>query len=135
MVVPLQVTVKPKYDIETVLKESYDRPMKYLSLDAGSAATPDSYAFNKIALDLLRGQLPEKYAAEAVSSNRPYNVGRALGQVFGGVGGRLEPALRANPLQPTSYKERVTEFKNSKWYRDLPKEKKNAVERALKGGN
>lgn len=132
---PVQVTVKPKYDVETVLRESYDRPMKYLSLDAGSAATPDSYASNKIALDLLRGQLPEKYAVEAVSSNRPYNVGRALGQVFGGVGGSLEPALRANPLQPTSYKERVTEFKNSKWYRDLPKEKKNAVERALKGGN
>lgn len=132
---PVQVTMVPKYDIETVLKESYDRPMKYLSLDAGSAATPDSYAANKVALDLLRGQLPEKYAVEAVSNSRPYAIGRALGQVLGGVGGRLEPALRANPLQPTSYKERVTEFKNSKWYKDLPKEKKNAVERALKGGN
>lgn len=132
---PVQVTMSPKYDIETVLRESYDRPMKYLSLDKGYAATPDSYAANKVALDLLRGQLPEKYAVEAVSNSRPYAIGRAIGQVFGGVGGRLEPALRANPLQPTSYKERVTEFKNSKWYKDLPKEKKNAVERALKGGN
>lgn len=130
---PVQVIMKPKYDVEKVLSQSYDRPIKYTSLDMGSVATPDSRSLNKVSLELLRTQLPEKYAVEAVSKSRPYNIGRALGQVFGGVGGRVEPDLRANPLQPTSYKERVTEFKNSKWFKDLPKEKKNAVERALKG--
>jgi hypothetical protein len=130
---PVQVITKPRYDIETVLKESYDRPIKYLSLDQGGAATANSYDANKVAIDLLRSQLPEKYADELATKPARYKIGVGLGRALGGVLGRFEPALRTNPLQPSSYSERVNEFKNSKWYKDLPDNKKMALEKALKG--
>ena len=131
----IQVTTTPKYSIDDVLKRSYDKPMEYLSLDAGSAATPDSYNANKLALELLRSQLPEKYAQEAVKNKAAYSTGLYGGRVLGGIFGRIEPVLKANPLQPTSYADKVNDFKKSEWYKNLPAEQKIALEKALKGDN
>lgn len=130
---PVQVERIPRYDVETVLKESYDRPMEYLSLDNGSSPTSISYNANKVAMDLLRSQLPEKFSEELAKNGKVYKAGVGLGRALGGTLGRFEPALRANPLQPTSYSERVNEFKKSEWYKNLPENQKIALEKALKG--
>lgn len=130
---PVQVERIPQYDVETVLKESYDRPIEYLSLDNGSSPTSASYNANKVAMDLLRGQLPEKFSEELAKNGTAYKAGVGLGRALGGTLGRFEPALRANPLQPTSYSERVNEFKKSEWYKNLPENQKIALEKALKG--
>lgn len=132
---PVQVIMKPKYDIEKVLSQSYDRPIKYTSLDMGSVATPDSHGLNKVSLELLRTQLPEKYAQEAVKNKAAYSTGLYGGRVLGGIFGRIEPVLKANPLQPTSYADKVNDFKKSEWYKNLPAEQKIALEKALKGDN
>lgn len=130
---PIQVERIPRYDVETVLKESYDRPVEYLSLDNGSSPTSVSYNANKVAMDLLRSQLPEKFSEELAKNGKAYKTGVGLGRALGGTLGRFEPVLRANPLQPTSYSERVSEFKKSEWYKNLPENQKIALEKALKG--
>lgn len=130
---PVQVYTRPRWSIDKVIEESYDKPIKYLSLDQGELPTMSSYNANKVALDLLKSQLPEKYAEEAIKANGKYKAGVAVGRTAGGISGRIEPALRANPFRPDTFDERVDDFKKSEWYNNLSEEKRKALERALKG--
>lgn len=133
---PGGITGEPTFtDIDAVLKESYDAPAVYPVNTASGTATPELYAKTKVDRDLLRSAFPEKYAAEASmgANKRNYKIGLGLGKTLGLVGTSIEPNLRANPFQPESYADKVTNFKETKWFRDLPKEKKLAIERALKG--
>lgn len=113
----------------------YDSEAQFPTLEGGSVLTGRSYDANKLAADRLRSAFPEKYAVEASqgASKRNYKIGLGLGKTLGLVGTSIEPNLRANPFQPESYADKVTNFKETKWFRDLPKEKKLAIERALKG--
>lgn len=113
----------------------YDSEAQFPTLEGGSVLTGRSYDANKVAADRLRSAFPEKYAVEASqgASKRNYKIGLGLGKTLGLVGTSIEPNLRANPFQPESYADKVTNFKETKWFQNLPKEKKLAIERALKG--
>ena len=113
----------------------YREPAKFPTIERGDVLTGVSYDANKVALGRLQAAFPEKYAAEAAmgTGKNKYNLGLELGRIAGAVGAGVEPNLKANPFQPMSYDDKVTNFKETKWFKSLPKEKKNAVERALKG--
>ena len=113
----------------------YQEPAKFPSIARGNVLTGLELNVNKPAMDRLRSAFPEKYAAEAAmgASKRNYKIGLGLGKTLGLVGTSIEPNLRANPFQPESYADKVTNFKETKWFQDLPEKKKLAIERALKG--
>lgn len=130
---PVQVTSTPRYSIDKIIEDFYDRPTMYTSLDYSGTPSIRSYTQNKVGLELLKKNFPEKYAEEAMRSNKKYTAGVATGHALGGVMNRIEPALRANPFKPSDYDEKVDDFKKSEWYNNLSEEKRKALERALKG--
>lgn len=113
----------------------YDNEAQFPTLEGGSVLTGRSYDANRVAADRLRSAFPEKYASEASrgANKRNYNIGLGLGRTLGLVGTAIEPNLRANPFQPETYADKVKNFKETEWFQNLPKEKKLAIERALKG--
>lgn len=130
---PVQVTTTPKYSIDKIIEDFYDRPTMYYSLDYSGTPSIRSYKQNSVGLELLKKNFPEKYAEEAMRSNKKYTAGVATGHALGGAMNRIEPALRANPFKPSDYDSKVNDFKKSEWYNNLSEEKRKALERALKG--
>lgn len=99
----------------------------YLSRGGSVGARPLARGFQRG----LRGA-DDPVAAER-NLLKQQQIGLRLGKTLGLVGTSIEPNLRANPFQPETYADKVTNFKESKWFQNLPKEKKLAIERALKG--
>jgi phage tail tape-measure protein len=58
-----------------------------------------------------------------------------LGRILGGAAGRIEPTTGSlsTALTGGSIGDKVTKFQETDWFNNLPKEKKNAIEKALKG--
>lgn len=75
------------------------------------------------------------YGDKKTSNTKALKFTRGAGRVIGGVGGRIEPITGslASLLTGGDVDQKATRFKNSKWFKNLPKEKKNAIENALKG--
>lgn len=134
---PGGINAEPTYtDIDAVLKESYDAPTVFPVNTASGMATPEVFSKTKEARDLLRSAFPEKYAAEASmgANKRNYKIGLMLGRGASDVFAPFETATQATPTELGSgMKERKERFKQSEWFQNLPKEKKLAIERALKG--
>ena len=116
--------------IEAVLTKYYDKPVKPNILTPTGqmdVSTAEQYAG---ARKLLKETFPEKAAAEGIATDksRAKALGYGLGTILGNYGTRIEPNIKFR-----NRKEKLESFKQSEWFKGLPKEKKNAIEKALKG--
>ena len=123
------------YSVENVLKNYYDKPVNAQAFSRTGKMSPHNARDFEGDLGVLKATFPEKYSAEAAmgSSKNAYKNGIRFGRVVGSVGTQIEPNLKANPFQPDTYADKVTRFMESDWFKSLPKQKKMAIERALKG--
>ena len=120
-----------KKAIEQVLG-IYDKPFK--NPGKGKVPTPSVIEENEASKALRDKFFPAKAEATGQSSKKAsYKVGLVLGHIANALGLRVEPNIQVNPLKPTEYDEKLKSWKNSEWFKGLPKEKKNAIEKVLKG--
>lgn len=120
----------PEKQVESVLTKYYDKPVKpniYTATGQMDVSTAEQYAG---ARKLLKDTFPEKAKAEGIATDKSKvkALGYGLGAILGNYGTRIEPNVKFR-----NRKEKVEAFKQSEWYQSLPKEKKNAIEKALKG--
>lgn len=94
------------------------RPM----LDKYKAAFPQMYEY----VSLADGKGANKNALKAALLG---------GRVVGGVFGRMEPNVGSTATLMTGgdIGQKVTRFRESEWYKNLPKEKKNIIDKVLRG--
>lgn len=125
-------TRKPNAEkqIEGVLTKYYDKPVKPNILTPTGqmdVSTAEQYAG---ARKLLKETFPEKAAAEGIATDKSKTMalGRGIGAILGNYGTRIEPNIKFR-----NRKEKMEAFKQSDWFQNLPAEKKNAIEKALKG--
>lgn len=120
----------------------YDQPPVFYGINENiPQVTSKSVNAYKHMLDKYKAAFPEMYKEVSLTGGKVANKNKlkaALlgGRVVGGVAGRLEPNVGSTATLLTSgdIGQKVTRFRESEWYKNLPKEKKNAVEAALKGG-
>lgn len=77
---------------------------------------------------------PEKYSELNVAKG-PYNAGRAIGSLVADVGGRVEPAIGANPvdiIRQEGVRKSFTDYKEEPWYKKLDKESRKIIDDAFK---
>lgn len=127
MMTKLRNTRAQNNELESVLRSTYDVPQ-----DFSGIATQEG---RKAVLDEMKKQFPAKMEKEVGVSNgkKLYNLGLVGGRALSAVGTSVEPNLKINPFAIDQYDEKLKRFKNSEWFKSLPKEKKNAIEKALKG--
>lgn len=136
---PVRVVATPdERVVDEVLNVAYDAPLKYPTLSNTSIPTPEEYESVANALGLLKTNFPAKYERELATglgsnARTAYNMGLIAGRGIGTFGTAVEPNVKINLMQPQTYDQKTKEFKNSDWYKNLPANKKNAIEKALKG--
>lgn len=116
--------------VEAVLKATYDQPQNFGMIP--------QYADRKAAKDAMMREFPEKMGAEigkgdTNSKKAAYSLGLLVGRGASRFGTQVEPNIKVNPMAIDEYDRKLKQFKESEWYKDLPKEKKNAIEKVLKG--
>lgn len=83
-------------------------------------------------LDNLEKAFPAKMA-EAYGNDNWYKAGLVLGSLLGDIGGRVEPAIKANPFAPLSggnVNMVSTDYKETPWYKSLSKKQQEAFDDA-----
>lgn len=127
--------------IEAALN-AYDRPMVFGGgLSRAPGMDESTLASFTNMENRYKAAFPEAYqqalwyGEKNTPNTRALKLTRGAGRVIGGVGGRIEPVTGslATLLTGGDVGQKVTRFKESKWFKNLPKEKKNAIEKALKG--
>lgn len=118
--------------VEDALSQYYDKPLRVMSISNSGVADPKMV--KNAGMELFRTAYPEKYAQEAGygADKVKYLFGQGAGRALGGVMGRVEPAVGGAPKTKT-LEQKIMQFKETDWYKNLPEKKKNAVEKALKG--
>lgn len=118
--------------VEDALSQYYDQPLRVMSISNSGVADPKMV--KNAGMELFRTAYPEKYAQEAGygADKVKYLFGQGAGRALGGVMGRIEPAVGGSPKTKT-LEQKIMQFKDTDWYKNLPEKKKNAVEKALKG--
>lgn len=116
--------------VEAVLKATYDQPQNFGMIP--------QYADRKAAKDAMMREFPEKMGAEigrgdTKSKKAAYSLGLLAGRGASRFGTQVEPNIKVNPMAIDEYDRKLEQFKESEWYKNLPKEKKNAIEKVLKG--
>lgn len=116
--------------VEAVLKATYDQPQNFGMIP--------QYADRKAAKDAMMREFPEKMGAEigkgdTKSKKAAYSLGLLVGRGASRLGTQVEPNIKVNPMAIDEYDRKLEQFKESEWYKNLPKEKKNAIEKVLKG--
>lgn len=114
-------------ELERILSATYDVPQ-----DFSGIATQEG---RKAVLDEMKKQFPAKMEKEIGLDNgkKLYNLGLVTGRTLNAIGTSMEPNTKISPWAIKQYDQRLKTFKESEWYKNLPKEKKNAIEKALKG--
>jgi hypothetical protein len=84
---------------------------------------------------ILRSAIPSKMA-ELEGMNKWYRGGMKVGTALGDIGGRVEPVIKVNPLNPfvsdSPLSDRPDAYKDTQWYRKLSKESRAIVDEAFK---
>ena len=84
---------------------------------------------------ILRTAIPNKMA-ELEGMNAWYRRGLKTGTLLGNIGGRVEPVIKVNPLNPfvsdSPLSERPDAYKDTQWYKKLSDESKAIVDEAFK---
>ena len=123
-----------KTAIEKVLKEDYDQPVQFLRNTSGPSFHKETAPERNALRDMFKAKFEKELATgQSPSRKRAYNRGIGAGEFTNQILTVVEPNMKVNPFAPQEYDTRLRNFKETKWFKSLPKEKKNAVERALKG--
>ena len=123
-----------KMAIEKVLKGDYDQPVQFLRNSSGPAFHKETAPERNALRDMFKAKFEKELATgQSPSRNRAYNRGIAAGEFTNQILTVVEPNMKVNPFAPQEYDTRLKNFKQSEWFQNLPKEKKLAIERALKG--
>ena len=134
---PIQIKMPPKEGaIDIAMKEGYDQPAQFAGVSKSGLPDYSTVDATKGWVDAIRSSFPEKYSMEVGrgANQRRYYLGLMLGRGASDVFAPFETATQATPTEVGSgMKERKERFKQSEWFQNLPKEKKLAIERALKG--
>lgn len=114
-------------ELDKVLGATYDKPQ-----DFSGIATQES---RKAVLNEMKKQFPAKMESEIGLDNgrKLYNLGLVTGRTLNAIGTSMEPNIKVSPWAVNQYDQKLKTFKNNEWFKNLPKEKKNAIEKALKG--
>ena len=127
MMTRLRNTRAQNNELERILSATYDKPQ-----DFSGIATQEG---RKAVLAEMKKQFPAKMEKEVGLDNgkKLYNLGLVTGRTLNAVGTSMEPNTKISPWAVSQYDEKLKRFKQSEWYKNLPKEKKTAIEKALKG--
>ena len=126
-----------KNGVEQALK-IYERPMTFAGANenAGSITGKSVKAYQGMR-DRYRAEFPEMYQEQLMNAGKAKMSKGAqyLGRILGGTVSRIEPTTGSlsTVLTGGNIGDKVTRFRETDWYEKLPKEKKNAIEKALKG--
>jgi len=126
-----------KNGVEQALK-IYERPMTFAGANenAGSITGKSVKAYQGMR-DRYRSEFPEMYQEQLMNAGKAKMSKGAqyLGRILGGTVSRIEPTTGSlsTVLTGGNIGDKVTKFRETDWYKNLPKEKKNAIEKALKG--
>lgn len=114
-------------EIEEVLSATYDVPQNFSGI-----ATQE---VRKAVLDEMKKQFPAKMEKEIGLNNgkKLYNLGLVTGRTLNAIGTSMEPNTKISPWAVKQYDQKLKAFKESDWFKNLPKDKKNAIEKVLKG--
>ena len=114
-------------ELEAVLKSTYDKRQDFSGIPTQEG--------RKAVLDEMKKQFPAKMEKEIGLDNgkKLYNLGLVTGRTLNAIGTSMEPNTKISPWSVKQYDQRLKTFKESEWFKNLPKEKKNAIEKALKG--
>ena len=86
--------------------------------------------------EILRTVIPRKMA-ELEGMNNAYRAGMRVGTVLGDVGGRVEPVIKVNPLNPfvsdSPLSDRPDAYKDTQWYQNLSDRSKAIVDAVFTG--
>ena len=130
--------IDPTITADQIIQKVYDKPSMYKVKGWLETATPKQYDEVSAALGNMKQAFPAKYerdlAMGASNKNKAaYNLGLLGGKSLGFIGTRVEPNIKVNPLQISEYDQKLKRFRETEWFKNLPKDKKNAIEKALKG--
>lgn len=117
-------------ELEAVLKRTYDQPQNYGQIP--------QFADRKAAVQTMMAQFPAKTQMEigkggGATTKAAYNLGLLGGRTASTIGASFEPNMKINPWAIDQYDEKLKNFRESEWYKNLPQEKKNIIEKVLKG--
>ena len=122
--------------VEKVLEESYDKPTTWPVLTREGVPGSDVYEATRVGRELLRTHAPQKASMErGMGANElRYLAGLKLGQNVSNIAAPVETAFHFTPenIRNILKGKPMEDFRESKWYQELPKDKQNAVEEALK---
>lgn len=138
---PVTLTNVPTVDVEAVLSGRYDRPVLFNGLTKTGVPDAKFYESTADTRRLIKDAFPEKYSKELGSGKNPraYTLGLNAGRVTNdlvkpvAVTTHLAPSDINEIVKGTYSKDKIEQFKQAEWFQNLPKEKKLAIERALKG--
>lgn len=119
----------------------YDQPPVFYGITENiPQVTATSVNAYRPMLDKYKAAFPQMYEYVSLAGRKGANknalkASLLAGRVVGGVFGRIEPNVgsTATLLTGGDIGQKVTRFRESEWYQNLPKEKKNIIEKVLKG--
>lgn len=126
--------------VENALK-IYDQPPVFYGINENiPQVTATSVNAYRPMLDKYKAAFPQMYEYVSLADGKGANknaLKAALlgGRVVGGVFGRMEPNVGSTATLMTggSIGDKVTKFRESEWYKNLPQEKKNIIDKVLRG--
>ena len=114
-------------ELDRVLGATYDMPQDFSGIPTQEG--------RKAVLEEMKKQFPAKMSKEIGldKGKKLYNLGLVTGRTLNAVGTSMEPNTKISPWAVDQYDQKLKRWKQSEWFQNLPAEKKNAIEKALKG--
>lgn len=114
-------------ELDRVLGATYDMPQDFSGIPTQEG--------RKAVLEEMKKQFPAKMEKEVglTKGKKLYNLGLVTGRTLNALGTSMEPNTKISPWAVNQYDQKLKAFKESEWFQSLPKEKKTAIEKALKG--
>ena len=126
--------------VENALKIYDQAPVFYGINENIPQVTATSVNAYRPMLDKYKAAFPQMYDYVSLADGKGANknalkAALLAGRLVGGVGGRMEPntGSLATLITGGDIGQKVTRFRESEWYKNLPKEKKNIIDKVLRG--
>lgn len=129
------------YDVAKLIGAYNRQPKYYQKLNRGKVENiyppeylvkdnPEVLWLTKDTEPLFKANFPAKYSYEDAES-KARKAGYVIGSLLGDVGSRIEPMIKANPLNGLG-RDFVRPYKKEAWYRKLDAEQRKVIDDAMK---